>query len=90
MRPLRRHEQPLRGHIVIGETIVLPLTTSQIAIGTCTRGYSYDAAQSPDKRHIPTGSKFTPGSRGVFSEGSHRGNDVDHVSESLCRGQGEK
>lgn len=43
----------LRGRIAVGDTIVLPLkTTSQIAIGTCTRGYYYDPAESLDKRHL--------------------------------------
>lgn len=41
----------LRGRITVGDTLVLPLkTTSQLAIGVCTSGYSYDPDAPADQR----------------------------------------
>lgn len=45
----------LRGRIMLGDTVVLPLKpTSSIAIGRCTSGYRYDA-DAPQYRRIQLG-----------------------------------
>lgn len=61
----------LRGSIRTGDLIVMPLKRSgQIALGLCTEGYSYDAAEADKERrhHIKVDWSTEPVSRSAFKD----------------------